>query len=179
MVTILRQRLAVTGGRMEESIMRITEYIAGQTERMANSLAHFIATTPEDRLHWRPDAEDSAPTRSILEQTAECVAVNRLFAALVRTGEAPTGLPSADDIQFANGLDAQEQLVMSAAELANALRAMPEEDLQRTFHHPRAEVLGANLILMGYRNMAYHAGQANLIQMLGGDSEFHVPPMWR
>ena len=27
---------------------------------------------------------------------------------------------------------------------------------------------------MPYRNMAYHAGQVNYVQMLYGDTEFHI-----
>ena len=38
---------------------------------------------------------------------------------------------------------------------------------------------GENVIVMCLRNMAYHAGQTNFIQILYGDTEFHVPPTWR
>ena len=40
-------------------------------------------------------------------------------------------------------------------------------------------MLGKNVILMPMRNMGYHIGQLNLIQMLYGDAEFHVPANWR
>lgn len=159
--------------------MTIPEYIARQTERMADSLAHFIATTPADRLIWHPAIEESVSTRSILEQVGECVSVNRYMAALIRTGEAPPLPGGYPEITFANGQDAQEQLVASASELAQAIRSMAEDDLGRTYSHPRAEIRGENLIMMCYRNMAYHAGQANFIQTLYGDPEFHVPPTWR
>ena len=56
---------------------------------------------------------------------------------------------------------------------------MSAEDLHRKFQHPRGLFVGSNLIMMCLRNMAYHAGQINLIQMLSGDGEFHVPPKWR
>ncbi|HZO92103.1 MAG TPA: DinB family protein [Chthonomonadaceae bacterium] len=159
--------------------MTIQDYVARQTERMAEALAHFVATTPDDRLVWHPAMEGSAPTRSILEQISECVTVNRLYAAMLR-GEAvawPTG--GWPDIHFANGQDAQEQLVTSARQLAEAIRTLEDAALNREFQHPRAQIRGENLILMGYRNMAYHAGQANFIQTLYGDAEFHVPPTWR
>ena len=66
-----------------------------------------------------------------------------------------------------------------AEELAAAIRGLTEEDLERTYPHPRGPRLGANLILICYRNMAYHAGQINYIQTLYGDQEFHVPANWR
>lgn len=159
--------------------MTVPEYMARQTERMADSLAHFIATTPEDRLVWHPSIEGSGPTRSILEQVSECVVVNRLIAALLRGGPVPATGMNTPPIKFANGQDAQEQLVVSARELAAAISAMTDADLARVYEHPRGKMAGENVIMMCLRNMAYHAGQANFIQILYGDTEFHVPPMWR
>ena len=159
--------------------MTVPEYIARQTERMADSFAHFIATTPDDRLVWHPHIEGAAPTRSILEQVSECVVVNRMMAALLRGGKVEPTNPNSPPIKFANGQDAQEQLVTSARELAAAIRMMPEADLARIYEHPRGKMSGENVIVMCLRNMAYHAGQTNLIQMLYGDAEFHVPPTWR
>jgi hypothetical protein len=160
--------------------MHVPEYMATQTERMTDSLAHFIATTREDKLSWQPQLEGSAPTRSVLEQLAECVVVNRMIAALLR-GETPPppAVGAAPPLVLATGAEAQEQLRASGMELASAIRTMTEEDLERTYQHPRGQFLGANLIMMPLRNMAYHAGQINLIQMLAGDPEFHVPPQWR
>jgi len=159
--------------------MHVPEYMAIQTERMTDSLAHFIASTQEDKLQWQPQTEGSAPTRSVLEQIAECVVVNRMIAAGLR-GETPSP-PSASGpaLVLANGTDAQEQVRSSGAELAAAIRTMTEEDLERMYQHPRGQFVGANLIMMPLRNMAYHAGQINLIQILAGDAEFHVPPQWR
>lgn len=159
--------------------MTVPEYIARQTERMADSLAHFIATTPEDRLVWHPSIEGGAPTRSILEQISECVVVNRAIAALLRGAAAPPSGPNSPAIRFANGQDAQEQLVASARELAAAMRMMTDADLARVYDHPRGRMSGENVIIMCLRNMAYHAGQANFIQILYGDVDFHVPPTWR
>lgn len=156
--------------------MTVTDYIARQTERIADSLAHFVASTPDDRLVWHPALEKSAQTRSVLEQITECIAVNRLIASILRGAEGVTGYP---EVAVANGQDAQEQLVMSARELAAAIRALSPEDLTRSWAHPRGPMLGENIIMTGLRNMAYHAGQVNLIQLLYGDAEFHVPPTWR
>src|SRR5690242_11786890 len=105
-----------------DTIMTIPEYMARQTERMADSFAHFIATTPEDKLAWHPSIEGGAHTRSILEQTGECVGVNRMIAALIRGGTVTQPESGTQEIRFANGQDAQEQLVASARELAAAIR---------------------------------------------------------
>jgi hypothetical protein len=161
-------------------MMTITDYVARQTIRIAEAMAHFIETTAPERLDWHPaiQASDTPSTRSILEQVGECVQVNHLIARLLR-GEtaAPTG--SRQEIAFADGADARRQLLASAEELAEAIRGVSDADLERVFPHPRAPMRGENLILACYRNMAYHAGQINFIQTLYGDTEFHLPPNWR
>jgi hypothetical protein len=159
--------------------MHVPEFMALQTERMTDSLVHFVATTAEDKLQWQPQTEGSAPTRCVLEQIGECVVVNRMIAAALRGETLPAGGSGRPSLVLANGSEAQEQLRASGAELAAAIRTMTETDLERVFQHPRGQFVGANFIMMPLRNMAYHAGQINLIQMLAGDPEFHVPPQWR
>ena len=166
--------------------MQVTEYVAQQTVRMAEALAHFVQTTQQDRLDWQPVGEGGAATRSALDQVSECIHTNRVVAAVLR-GDAVT----AADLQgsslsghvlgneFVDGADAQQQLMASAEELAAAIRGMSDEDLERIYPHPRASMRGQNIILICYRNMAYHAGQINFIQTLYGDQEFHLPPNWR
>ena len=64
----------------------------------------------------------------------------------------------------------------SARELANTVRAMTDDDLTREFPWRRGPVSGAGLIEIPLRNMHYHGGQVNLLQLLYGDTEFRVPP---
>ena len=158
--------------------MNAQEYMAEQIERMGQTLAHYVGTTDAARLTWQPRIEGSAPTRSVLEQVGECVVINRHFAALLR-GESPT-MPAGSWIgpDFADGQDAQTQLIASATELAQAVRIFPDADMPRTYTLRRGTTTGSNLIMMAHRNMAYHAGQINLIQLLTGDAEFHMPPAW-
>jgi hypothetical protein len=155
--------------------MTIQDFAADQTERMAASLAHFVVTTDPSRLRWEMPTEGGGHTRSILDQVAECVEGNRRFAALMR-GElapGPTPAPSFTDTQ-----DAKAQLVSSAGELAVAIRAVAGYDLETLIQTPRGSAPIKNLMLAAYRNMAYHAGQINFIQILAGDAEFHSPPTW-
>lgn len=159
--------------------MRVTEYAARQTERMAEALAYFLTTMPEEKLRWQPMLEGSAGTRSVYQQVSECVLVNRYFAALLRGETSATPSNTLPDIAFAGVEDAQQQLRDSANELAEAILALGDERLTETIAHPRGLILAENFILMAYRNMAYHAGQLNFIQTLYGDAEFHVPPNWR
>ncbi len=159
--------------------MKVTEYLANQTERMAAGLAHFMATTDPEKLNWKPEMPGSEGSRSPLQQVSECVQVNLGMAKLFR-GEvynAPPGAPP--DLLFADAASAQKALIDSAAELASVIRQLDDAALAKMYSHPRGEILGSNMMIMPLRNMAYHAGQINQIQMLLGDSEFHVPPNWR
>ncbi len=155
--------------------MEVPAYIAEQTLRMAENYCHFITYTQPDRLDWRPDLAGSARMRSILEQVAECVDVNYKIAALLRGEE----LPTTETATFAAGPAACDSIMASSQALAQAIGALSVEDLEKTFQHPRAAMLGKNVILMPMRNMGYHIGQLNQIQMLYGDAEFHVPANWR
>ena len=158
--------------------MNAQEYMAEQIERMGPTLAHFVAATAPDKLTWTPSVAGSTATRNVLEQIAECVGVNLYFAALLRDdGEGPpTGgmtLPEMTEAQ-----ETQEQLIASTTALAAAVRALDDAGLTRIFQTRRGPTPGKNLMMAAYRNMAYHAGQINQIQLLAGDAEFHAPPNW-
>jgi len=158
--------------------MTVQEFQARRVERIAAALAHFVRTTPADKLGWRPRLVGEG--RSVLEQAAECVLVNRALAAILRGEE--TGHPLAGRsgplLEFQSAEDACAQLESSAAEVAAAILALDDGAMERAFPHWRGPMTGESLLEMPYRNMAYHAGQVNLIQLLLGDSEFHLPPTW-
>lgn len=158
--------------------MTVQEFMAEQIARMGDSLASFLESTQADKVSWRPEQPGSAPTRSVLEQAQECVAVNRYFAALLRGEhiEAPAGGVKGDPITTA--ADARRQLDESSRELSSAIRGLNDAALAATYSHWRGPVTGDKLMIGAYRNMAYHAGQINLIQILSGDAEFHVPSSW-
>jgi len=156
------------------------QFQARKIERMAASLAHFVATTAPARLNWSPATDEHSSTRSVLSQVAECVGVNEYSAALLR-GETPAPFPPQNGAAMpvlSGSDDAQKRLLDSGQTLAAAVRALDEDALTRIYHHWRGPLPGEIIIEMGYRNMAYHAGQINLIQLLNGDAEFHVPPSW-
>ncbi len=158
--------------------MTVMEYQAKKIERIAEALAHYVATTRVDRLMWDAPGEGGAKGRSVLDQVSECVVSNGLSAALLR-GETPdVQAARANAPQFTDAETANSRLIDSARELAAAVRALDGSDLHRDFPFWRGPVLGEVLIEMGYRNMAYHGGQINFIQCLYGDAEFHIPPTW-
>ena len=157
------------------AIRTITEFQAEKVERIALALAHFVATTPEDRLHWRPAAQANSDTRSVLDQIGECIVTNRRVAALLRGQSAPA---LEEPPALSGSRQAGDALIASARDLAGAMRALDDAALERTFASGRGPVSGAVLIEAPYRNMAYHAGQVNFIQRLLGDTTFHTPDTW-
>jgi hypothetical protein len=161
-------------------MISLFEFQARRIERMAASLADFMSTTAPDRLDWCPATDANSQTRSVMAQVSECVSVNRYCAALLR-GETPEQIPGRDGvppITFSDREDAEGQLIASGRELAGAVRALDAEALTRHYPHWRGPLAGELIIEMPYRNMAYHAGQVNMIQLLSGDTEFHLPPTW-
>lgn len=153
----------------------IFEFQGRKIERMAASLAHFVATTPADKLNWCPATDANSQTRSVLAQVAECVQVNRYTAALLRGETSDFAFLLAT---FPDGEEAQRHLIASGQEFAQSVRGLDEGALAHLYPHWRGLLSGEVLIEAPYRNMAYHAGQINMIQLLAGDKEFHLPPTW-
>lgn len=148
--------------------------MAEHTERMGLAMADFISTTKPEMLTWTNWVPTASSARSALELVAECVNANRLFAALLR-GESPE---KPDDLTL-TAEEAQTQIVASSRELADAMRLVEDSAFEKLFEHPvRGEISGKILMMGAYRNMAYHAGQINFIQILSGDNVFHLPPTW-
>jgi hypothetical protein len=162
----------------KEIEMTVMEFQAKKIERIAEALAHYVATTREDRLTWEVPGEGEAKGRSALDMVSECVVTNKMFAALLR-GETPdVQAARANAPTFTDAETANAQLIASGKELGAAVRALTDADLARIFPFWRGPVTGEVLIEGGYRNMVYHGGQINFIQCLYGDAEFHVPPTW-
>lgn len=151
---------------------------AEHIERMGDSLACFIESTAPDRWHWRPETSEGTQGRSLLELAGECIATNQYVAALLRSRGSQPPDRSAFTSSPQNAEQARAQLVASSKEFADAVRQLTPEAFNEPVPHWRGPIPAAYLIVGAYRNMAYHAGQINLIQILGGDSEFHMPPTW-
>jgi len=150
--------------------MTVQEFQARKTERIAIAVSHYVATTPADKLDWCPCTGEESCTRSVLEVASECVACNRMVAGLLGGELTP------EPVQISDAETAKSELVRSAAEVAAVIRTLSDEALTRNYQTPLMTLSGEVLIDMPYRNMTYHGGQINVIQLLLGDREFHVAP---
>jgi hypothetical protein len=154
--------------------MKPQHLLAEQIERIADSMAYFIETTSPDVLAWNPEMPGSAGSRSILQMVAECVAVNQRFTAKLSDKDSET----IQEPGFESGEEAVKQILDSGRTFAAVIRTLPDEALSSTYLHKGTLISGTYLVVGAYRNMAYHCGQINLIQMLKGDPHFHRPPSW-
>jgi hypothetical protein len=151
--------------------------IAEHIERMGDSLASFVESTAPELLAPRhPTAQGEA--RSVLELVEECITTNLYVAALL--GLRPGDM--LDRSQFtaaiSDAAEARAQLVESCKALSERVRALSPEAYEQAYPHWRGALAGKELVMGAYRNMAYHVGQINYIQILAGDNEFHRPSSW-
>jgi hypothetical protein len=155
--------------------MTAQEYMADATERAAAFLTHFIETTPPEKRDWLPAMEGAAGLRSMLDMVDECIVANQVFTSIFQGGAPPTGNPFEGPRRFATWEEGKELLAESAKTLADVIRTLSDENLQGTIVTRRGEMPCTMAIEMASRNMNYHVGQVNLMQLLYGDTTFHFP----
>ena len=155
--------------------MTVFEWQAKVVDHSARYLAHFVETTSADRLNWAPSIDSSTDTRSVFELVFECCRVNRRFATLLK-GQTPIPSDPNAEHNYRTAKSAIEDLMSSAAELVETIMGLSEDALEKTYTTGMGPVSGMFLLDLPVANMNYHAGQINLIQLLYGDPEFHIPP---
>jgi len=152
---------------------RVQDFQARQIELIGSAFAFWLGTTKSDKLDWKPKAEgEASQCRSALEQVAECVGVNRGFAAVLR-GEKPP--ERGEDVPFTDLEDAQRQITDSTKEFADAVRGLDDGFLDKKYMTPFGELAGMTMVTLPAMNMQYHSGQVNFLQTLYGDTEFRMP----
>lgn len=139
---------------------------------MASIIAHWVETTPADKLGWQAPGEGEAKGRSVYDMLVEISNVNRSFAARLNGVEPASG----EGKTYSSPEEAMRDLQDSAKELANAVRSQSDDVLTKHFDLWNTQVPGEILITLPMDNMIYHGGQINMVQILCGDAEFHIPP---
>jgi hypothetical protein len=148
-------------------------WIAQQIEGASKAVGHWVATTPADKLDWKPKAEgQTGEGRTIYDQIHECAQVNRRFGVILTGGTPGDWEP---EPKYSSPQEAIEDLSSSATELAAIVRGLDDEVLGREFTTKRGTMTGSEIVSIALGNMNYHGGQINLIQLMLGDEEFHYP----
>ncbi len=152
--------------------MTLGQWQARLIVKSAKILATFVESTDPERLKWRPSIGDESSTRSVLEQVGECIFANIRFRHIF-LGQEPPAPPEEWDT-FASAEDAKLQLIESATELAAIVATLDSASLAKEYKTHRGLMPGALAMQFPVRNMTYHMGQINMIQLLYGDSNFHI-----
>jgi len=163
MSTELQQRLEST---------TLGQWQARQIVKAATILAFFVESTHEDKLRWKPVIDENSQTRSVLELVGECIYANRRAQHLF-LGDPPLPPPAEFDV-FESVHDAVTQLKDSAKDLAEVVAKLDAEVLAKEYATHRGPMPGALVMQFPVRNMTYHMGQINMIQLLYGDTVFHT-----
>src|SRR5689334_3444885 len=113
--------------------MRVQDFIASQTEVIAEGICRTVRAIPEDKLDWRPFDNG----RSALDQFQECAVSPEIFLCAFNGG----GYIYTDDLKtkrkaLATLDEAEAALRRNTAELMKALRELPDSRLEEPIDLP-------------------------------------------
>jgi hypothetical protein len=152
-------------------IMPITlqEFCADAARQAAIDLEAALLRLPEDKRGWSP----AEKARTALDQAAECAMLNGKTAELIQTRKWPAGGSMEDffreKAELARDWNAVKALLdQNTAKAAEAIRAVPDEDLGIEVQMPWGPMPLSKIIAYPYWNMSYHEGQINYIASILG-----------
>ena len=147
----------------------VQDYLADATLKSAKDLTAAFLRIPEDKRDWSPDEK----ARTALDQFAECALLCGHTAETITHKQM-----AADTIKnfFTDKAELKtrewEQInalfQSNAAKVADAIRAVSDEDLRVEIATPWRPMTVAQMITYPHWNMTYHEGQINYIASILG-----------
>ena len=153
--------------------MRLQDFMAERYEGIGRFVAHWIETTPPETRTWLPPVPGSAMTRTIADMLAEFICVNRYVLSAFGQGTAPEGHPMHARPDFDTLEEGIATFLAGVQAVAACYRTMDDADLEAEHTFAGRTIRGVDMLEIPYRNLCYHGGQINLLQLLAGDSEMH------
>jgi len=149
----------------------IRAYLSGLLTETTRSFVKDVEALSEAQLHASPGGVARSPMAFI----AECAGFSRRVAAHLRGEDAPVTSDASGDAAIAamTKESAVAAIRGSSAELLAAWRELPEADMARTVPLWGEEMPIPVLIGLVSQHLAYHDGQLNMIQAMGGDGTIH------
>lgn len=144
------------------------------TRESAEVLIALLDATPAERFTWNPLEKG----RTIHHQLVECCLANRKWTAILQTRAYADFGEEEADAEYQRGTDIatlKARLRETANDLANAILAVPDEDLSVKIETAWGPYSVARSCMHACWNMMYHEGQINYIHTLYGDQEEHEP----
>jgi hypothetical protein len=147
----------------------IQNYLADAAVTAADGLVTAFLQLPEDKRDWKP-AEGA---RSALNQLIECVLLNGYSVDLIQTHQFRNevmGEYEADSAK-ASAMTPDELFALlkeNTGKVADAIRAVPDGDMDIDVVMPWNTQKLSELISYPYWNLSYHTAQINYIASLLG-----------
>jgi len=143
----------------------VQEYVARVTEKKTEDLLAAAHAVAEDKHGWKPLGRG----RTIIDLIAECAITNRMSINLLH--ERVWDEAGREERRQAHAaLDTLDKAGASLRDntraLADAIRAIPDDQLALEVTLPGETSTVAEDMLHPYWNMVYHEGQINYIQTL-------------
>src|SRR5438876_9564767 len=113
--------------------MNAQEWQAGVIERSAVAVAHWVETTPEEKLSRIPEIDGCQGVRTGYQQVEELVGINFAMAALLQGTPRNADGEAEDKGSITTPQAAVDGLKTSAAALAAVVRELPDEALDTVY----------------------------------------------
>ena len=145
--------------------LTVQNYVARVTEKKAQDLLAAAVAVPEHKHSWQPQEKG----RTVIDQIAECAVINRMAIKMLQ-GRAWDTAGREQRQRDRAALDTLEKARASLREntsaLVEAIRAVPDDELELELELPWAMSTVADALLIPYWNMCYHEGQISYIHTL-------------
>ena len=159
---------------MEDTITQAKAEFLRAQER----IAHALATTPDDRLHWSP----SPTARTPIQNLGHAASMTAMLQGMLTGEPFPfAGIAEADaaarasEKQFTSREQVLEVLEQTSREYVAWLDTLTPEQLAAVVTTPFAAVPLATGITWSAFHMHGHAAQIDYIQTIYGDHDWHIP----
>jgi hypothetical protein len=147
----------------------LQDHLADSVLQAAEDLKTALMRVPEDKRTWSPLDQG----RTALDQVAECALLDGYTASVVSTKKWPEDFDIEVFFRDKAALITDQAAVLArleenATQLASAIRAVANEDLDTEIATPWGAMTLLKIANMSYWNMSYHQGQINYIASLVG-----------
>lgn len=149
--------------------LSLQEFLAESAHKAAGELIKAFEALPEEKRGWSPEPG----SRSALDQVAECALLCANAAELMQTRKWDTSwfesyFPLKERTTQQGWGAILPMLKQNAGKAAEAIRAIPGEELQQNVDMPWGSQTVAEIAAYPYWNMSYHLGQINYIRSMLG-----------
>lgn len=154
--------------------MTVQTFMCDRIVQTGKLIVHWVEVMPAERREWIPEIVGSVQNRSVNDILGELIAVNRLVTNALTGGEPPAMHPMVAPRPFTNVSEALPMFVATLDEAIAELITIEDSELEQEICVGTRRMRPIDFFEIIYRNLWYHGGQLNLLQLQYGDDTFHV-----